>query len=81
MATKDEIALQLGRIGRMELECKEAKRKILEAAEHRLGVVNARIEELKGKALTDDEPGAEYQKMIEERSVLHTLLAEKKSAK
>ena len=74
---RDDIALQLGRIGRMEKECQEAKRQILEAAEHRLGVVNARIRELQPKALTDEAAGAEYQKMIEERGVLHTLLAEK----
>lgn len=74
---RDDIALQLGRIGRMERECDNARRQILEAAEHRLGVVNARLEALKPTALTSEEDGAEYQKLIKERGVLHTLLAEK----
>lgn len=74
---RDDIALQLGRIGRMERECDNARRQILEAAEHRLGVVNARIRELQTTALTREEDGAEYQKLIEERGVLHTLLADK----
>ena len=44
---RDDIALQLGRIGRMERECDEADRQLQEAAEHRLGVVNARLEALR----------------------------------
>ena len=73
-----DIALQLGRIGRMELECDEADRQLQEAAEHRLGVVNARLEALRSKALTDEAAGAEYQRLIEERGVLHGMLAQQK---
>ena len=75
---RDDIALQLGRIGRMERECDEADRQLQEAAEHRLGVVNARLEELRPKALTDEAAGAEYQRLIEERGVLHGMLAQQK---
>lgn len=75
---RGDIALQLGRIGRMERECDEADKQILEAAEHRLGVVNARIEDLRSKALTDEAAGAEYQRLIEERGVLHGMLAQQK---
>ena len=75
---RDDIALQLGRIGRMERECDEADRQLLEAAEHRLGVVNARLEALRSKALTDEAAGAEYQRLIEERGVLHGMLAQQK---
>ena len=75
---RDDIALQLGRIGRMERECDEADRQLLEAAEHRLGVVNARLEALWSKALADEAAGAEYQRLIEERGVLHGMLAQQK---
>lgn len=75
---RDDIALQLGRIGRMERECDEADKQILEAAGHRLGVVNARLEALRSKALTDEAAGAEYQRLIEERGVLHGMLAQQK---
>ena len=75
---RDDIALQLGRIGRMERECDKADRQLLEAAEHRLGVVNARLEALRSKALTDEAAGAEYQRLIEERGVLHGMLAQQK---
>ena len=75
---RDDIALQLGRIGRMERECDEADKQILEAAEHRLGVVNARLEDLRPNAIGDESAGAEYQKLIEERGTLHGLLGQKR---
>lgn len=74
---RDDIAAQLGRIGRMEKECQDAERKILEAAEHRLGVVNARLKALRQKAVADEQAGAEYQKLVEERGVLLTMLGQK----
>ena len=74
---RDDIAAQLGRIGRMEKECQDAERQILEAAEHRLGVVNARLDELRAKAVADEQAGAEYQKLVEERGVLLTMLGQK----
>lgn len=73
---RDDIALQLGRIGRMERECDEADRQLQEAAEHRLGVVNARLEELRPNAIGDEAAGAEYQKLVEERGTLLAMLGQ-----
>lgn len=73
---RGDIALQLGRIGRMERECDEADKRILEAAEHRLGVVNARLEELRPNAIGDEAAGAEYQKLVEERGTLLAMLGQ-----
>lgn len=74
---RDDIALQLGRIGRMERECDEADKQILEAAKHRLGVVNARLEDLRTKAISDEDAGAEYQKLVGERGALLAMLGRK----
>ena len=72
---RDKIGSDLGRIERMLQEVKEADKQIRAAAEHRLGVVNARIEELRPTAISDEAAGAEYQKLVHERGVLHGVLA------
>lgn len=72
---RDKIGGDLGRIERMLQDVKEADKQIRNAAEHRLGVVNAQIEELRPKAISDEAAGAEYQKLVHERGVLHGVLA------
>ena len=71
---RDKIGGDLGRIERMLQDVEEADKQIKAAAEHRLAVVNARIEELRPKALGDDAAGEEYQKLIAERGALHGVL-------
>lgn len=72
---RDKIGSDLGRIERMLQEVKEADKQIRAAAEHRLGVVNARIEELRPNVFDDESACHEYQKLVQERGVLYGVLA------
>jgi hypothetical protein len=73
--TPDSLRADLAALAGDKAKTDAADGHIRETARARLEVVQARIDELKPKAMTDDAAGEEYQMLIAERGRLNLIQA------
>lgn len=60
----------------LSLRTAQAERNILAAATARLDAVNADLNRLRPRALTDEDAGEEYTALVSERGQLQTIIAQ-----
>ncbi len=65
----------LGDLARLQQQADAADKAIRAAAESRLRAVNADLDRLRARSITDDEAGDEYQTLVGERGQLMAVLA------
>lgn len=69
---------QLAELGELSHKTESTEKRILDAAERRLDIVQARLHELQGSAIIDKGAGAEYQNLVLERGRLDIVIAQSK---
>lgn len=71
----NELRKRLARLTAMQQHSTETDRQISEAAESRLAVVKARLDELRPSVLSDNRAAEEYEDLVMESGRLNRVLA------
>jgi hypothetical protein len=66
---------QIGELAELSAKTEAAEQRILESAEKHLAKIQARIAELRPRAVLDQEAGEEYQKLTAEQNRLGVVIA------
>lgn len=66
----------MGDLARLQRQTDASEKAIRAGAQSRLDAVNADLNRLRPRAITDDDAGAEYQTLIEERGQLMGIIAQ-----
>lgn len=75
----DTIARQAGDLAVMHKQTQAAEKHILEMAQEAHSKIEARLEEVKGQALTDDAKADQYMRLTKEKGRLVMIMAQAKN--